>query len=98
MTPPDIEAGHRERTAQRIRLADLMVAGHPADAEPVQAETDARYRALTELRPVSAEEYRTIGRARVANDAWYAAYKVIAPGLAAYQRDGIETYTSTRLR
>ncbi|CAM5265974.1 MerR family transcriptional regulator [Streptomyces hirsutus] len=97
MTPEDVEAGQRERTAQMIRLAELMAAGHPADAEPVRAEIDAQYRALTHLRAVSAEEYRAIGRSCVDNDAWRAAYEAIAPGLAAYQRDAIEVYATTRL-
>ncbi|MFD8688700.1 MerR family transcriptional regulator [Streptomyces sp. NPDC059651] len=97
MTPQDIEAGQRERTAQMIRLAELMAAGHPADAEPVQAEVDARYRLLIQLRTVSAEEYRAIGRSCVDNSAWRAAYEAIAPGLAAYQRDAIEAYAATRL-
>jgi len=97
MTPEEVEAGQRERTAQMIRLAELLAAGLPADAEPVQAEIDAQYRALTELRAVSAEEYRAIGRSCVDNDAWRAAYEAITPGLAAYQRDAIEAYATTRL-
>ncbi|MGW7194710.1 MerR family transcriptional regulator [Streptomyces chryseus] len=97
MSQADADAGHRERTAQMIRLAELMAAGHPADAEPVQAEIDAQYRALTQLRAVSAEEYRAIGRSCVDNDAWRTAYEAIAPGLAAFQRDAIEAYATTRL-
>ncbi|WP_405628620.1 MerR family transcriptional regulator [Streptomyces sp. NBC_01174] len=97
MTPQDIEAGQRERTKQMILLADLMADGRPADAEPVQDRIDTQYRALTELRPVSAEEYRALGRSCVDNEAWRAAYEAIAPGLAAYQRDAIEAYVTTRL-
>ncbi|ALO11979.1 MerR family transcriptional regulator [Streptomyces venezuelae] len=97
MTPQDVEAGQRERTTQMILLAELMAAGHPADAEPVQARIDAQYRALSELRPVSADEYRAIGRSCVDNEAWRAAYETIAPGLAAYQRDAIEAYVTHRL-
>ncbi|MFD3517984.1 MerR family transcriptional regulator [Streptomyces sp. NPDC058657] len=97
MSQADADAGHRERTAQMIRLAELMAAGHPADAEPVQAEIDAQYRALTQLRAVSVEEYRAIGRACVDNDAWRTAYEAIAPGLSAYQRDAIEAYATTGL-
>lgn len=97
MTQDDADAGHRERTAQMIRLAELMTAGHRADAEPVQAEIDAQYRALAQLRTVSAEEYRAIGRSCVDNDAWRSAYESIAPGLAAYQRDAIEAYAISRL-
>lgn len=68
MSQADADTAHRERTAQMIRLAELMAAGHPADADPVQAETDAQYRALTELRAVSAEDYRAIGRSIVDNE------------------------------
>ncbi|MFF0739044.1 MerR family transcriptional regulator [Streptomyces sp. NPDC004111] len=97
MTPQDIEAGQRERTAQMILLAELMAAGHPADAAPVQAQIDTQYRAMTELRPVTAQEYRAIGRSCADNIAWHAAYEAIAPGLAAFQRDAIEVYVTTRL-
>ncbi|MFJ6512852.1 MerR family transcriptional regulator [Streptomyces sp. NPDC091406] len=97
MTPAEVEAGQRERTALMIRLAEHMAGGTPADAEPVQAEIDARYRALTSLAAVSAEEYRAIGRSCVENADWRAAYEAIAPGLAEYQRDAIEAYTVSRL-
>ncbi|WP_405844690.1 MerR family transcriptional regulator [Streptomyces platensis] len=97
MSEAEIEAGHRKRTAQMIRLAELLAAGIPADADPVQSEIDAQYRALAELRPASAEEYRAIGRSCVDNEQWHAAYETIAPGLAAYQRDAIEVYATTRL-
>ncbi|MFE9854690.1 MerR family transcriptional regulator [Streptomyces sp. NPDC005780] len=97
MTQGDADAGHRERTAQMIRLAELMAEGHGADAEPVLAEIDAQYRALAQLRTVSAEEYRAIGRSCVDNEVWRAAYEAIAPGLAAYQRDAIEAYTASGL-
>ncbi|MEV7948614.1 MerR family transcriptional regulator [Streptomyces microflavus] len=97
MSQADADAAHRERTVQMIRLAELMAAGHPAGADPVQAEIDAQYLALTELRAVSAEDYRAIGRSIVGNETWRAAYEAIAPGLAAYQRDAIEAYATTRL-
>ncbi|WP_406222423.1 MerR family transcriptional regulator [Streptomyces decoyicus] len=97
MSEAEIEAGHRERTAQMIRLGELLAAGTPADAEAVQAEVDAQYRALVELRAVSAQEYRAIGRSCVENEPWRAVYEAIAPGLAEYQRDAIEAYATTRL-
>lgn len=97
MSPHDVEAGQRERTARMVRLAELMAAGHPVDAEPVQSEIDAQYRTLIALRTVTVDEYRAMGRSCVDNDAWRAAYEAIAPGLAAYQRDAIETYATTRL-
>ncbi|MEU3716973.1 MerR family transcriptional regulator [Streptomyces californicus] len=92
MTPAEVEAGQRERTALMIRLAEHMAGGTPADAEPVQAEIDAQYRALNDLHVVSADEYRAVGRSCVENEEWRAAYETIAPGLAAYQRDAIEMY------
>ncbi|MEV0494964.1 MerR family transcriptional regulator [Streptomyces atratus] len=82
MSRAEIEAGHRERTAQMIRLAELPAAGTPAGAGPVQAEIDARYRALAELRAVSAAQDRAIGRSCVENEQWRAAYEAIAPGPA----------------
>ncbi|MFB6877581.1 MerR family transcriptional regulator [Streptomyces sp. NPDC056323] len=97
MSEAQIKAGHRERTAQMIRLAELLAAGVPADAGQVQAEIEAQHRALTGLRAVSAEEYRAIGRSCVENEQWRTAYEAIAPGLAAYQRDAIEAYVTTRL-
>ncbi|WP_445283540.1 MerR family transcriptional regulator [Streptomyces sp. DSM 118148] len=97
MSSHDVEAGQRERTAQMVRLAELMAAGHTVDAEPVQSEIDAQYRTLIELRTVTVDEYRAMGRSCVDNDAWRAAYEAIAPGLAAYQRDAIEAYAATRL-
>ncbi|MDF3300172.1 MerR family transcriptional regulator [Streptomyces tropicalis] len=97
MSPAEIEAGQRERTAWMIRLAELMTAGLPADAGPVQAEIDAQYRTLTALRHVSTDEYRAMGRSCVDNETWRTAYEAIAPGLAAYQHDAIEAYATSRL-
>ncbi|MET9879784.1 MerR family transcriptional regulator [Actinacidiphila glaucinigra] len=97
MSQADADAAHRERTAQMIRLAELMGAGRPVDADPVQAEIDTQYRALTELRAVSAEDFRAIARSIVDNETWRAAYEAIAPGLAAYQRDAMVAYATTRL-
>ncbi|MFD7667616.1 MerR family transcriptional regulator [Streptomyces sp. NPDC059788] len=97
MSPHDVEAGQRERTAQMVRLAELMTSGHRVDTDPVQSEIDAQYRALTALRTVTVDEYRALGRSCVDNDAWRAAYEAITPGLAAYQRDAIEAYATSRL-
>ncbi|MFB7785603.1 TipAS antibiotic-recognition domain-containing protein [Streptomyces vinaceus] len=97
MSQADADAAHHERTARMIRLAELTAAGHPADADPIQAEIDAQYRALTALRAVSAEDYRAIGRSVVETETWRAAYEAIARGLAAYQRDAIEAFATTRL-
>lgn len=91
-----IEAGHRERTAQMIRLAELMAAGEQADAAVVQTEIEAQYQALTALRAVSGEEFRAIGRSCAENEQWRSAYEAITSGLAAYQRDAIDAYVTSR--
>ncbi|MFI8458947.1 MerR family transcriptional regulator [Kitasatospora sp. NPDC085464] len=97
MSPEEIEAGQRERTARMIHLAELLAAGHPADAEPVQSTIDEEYRMLGTLRPVPVEEYLAIARSCTENDRWSAAYEAIAPGLAAYQRAAMEAYAAARL-
>ncbi|AVV41538.1 MerR family transcriptional regulator [Streptomyces sp. P3] len=97
MSQAGADAAHRERTAQMIRLAELLAAGQPADAAPVQAEIDAQYRALAELRAVSAEDYRALARSIVDNETWRAAYEAITPGLAEYQRDAMVANSATRL-
>ncbi|WP_380284442.1 MerR family transcriptional regulator [Kitasatospora purpeofusca] len=94
LSPEEVEAGQRERTALMIRLAELMAAGLPVDAEAVQAEIAAQYRALTSIQPVSPADFRAMGQACVENEPWRAAYESIAPGLAEYQRDAIEAYAA----
>ncbi|MFH8612971.1 MerR family transcriptional regulator [Streptomyces sp. NPDC018029] len=98
LSEAEIEADERERTAQMIRLAELLAAGLPADADAVQAEIDTQYRTLARIRAATADEYRAIGRSCVENEHWHAVYESIAPGLAAYQRAAIEAYAATRLR
>ncbi|MBD0691323.1 MerR family transcriptional regulator [Streptomyces sp. CBMA123] len=97
MTPAEIEAGQRERTARMVRLAELLAAGHPADAEPTQCMIDEEYRMLSGLRTVSPEEYLAIARSCTENEQWHAAYEAITPGLAAYQRAAMEAYAAARL-
>ncbi|MFJ6384348.1 MerR family transcriptional regulator [Kitasatospora sp. NPDC092039] len=97
MTPAEIEAGQRERTARMIHLAELMAAGHPADAEPVQSAIDEEYRLLGTLRSVPTGEYLAIARSCTENERWSAAYEAVAPGLAAYQRAAMEAYAAARL-
>ncbi|MFD0277441.1 MerR family transcriptional regulator [Kitasatospora sp. NPDC127111] len=97
MTPEEIEQGQRERTAQMIRLAELMVAGTPADDPAVLVEVAAQYRAMAQVHVMGAEEFAAIGEACVADERWRAAYEQIAAGLAEYQRDAIVAYADTRL-
>ncbi|MFB1047565.1 MerR family transcriptional regulator [Streptomyces chrestomyceticus] len=98
MSEAEREADERERTAQMIRLAELLAAGLPVDADAVQAEIDTQYRTLARIRPATAEEYRAIGRTCVENEHWHAVYEAIAQGLATYQRAAIDAYATTRLR
>lgn len=97
MSDAEIEAGQRERTAQMIRLAELLMAGTPHDADAVQTEIHAQYRALSAVRAVTAAEFRAIGRSCVGDEEWRAAYDAITPGLPEYQRDAILTYSMNRL-
>ncbi|MEU6970671.1 MerR family transcriptional regulator [Kitasatospora aureofaciens] len=97
MTPAEIEAGQRERTARMVRLAELMAAGHPADAEPVQHMIDEEYQLLSGLRTVAVADYLAIARSCTENEQWSAAYEAIAAGLADYQRAAMETYAAARL-
>ncbi|MET9052364.1 MerR family transcriptional regulator [Streptomyces bacillaris] len=97
MSPAEAEAGQRERTAQLIRLAELMAAGADAGSDAVLDEIDGQYRSLTALSPVSADEFRAIGRSCVDDEQWRDAYESIAPGLAAYQCAAIEAYAAGRL-
>ncbi|GAB7186351.1 helix-turn-helix (HTH) TipAL, Mta, and SkgA transcription regulators N-terminal domain-containing protein [Kitasatospora sp. Ki12] len=97
MSPEEVEAGQRERTARMIRLAEQMAAGHPADAEPVQTMIDEEYRLLGAVRSVPTEEYLAIARSCTDHEQWSAAYEAIAPGLAAYQRAAMEAYAAARL-
>ncbi|MEI5101775.1 MerR family transcriptional regulator [Streptomyces sp. PmtG] len=98
LSEAELKANERERTAQLVRLAELMAAGLPADSGAVQAEIHAQYRTLARIRVATAEEYRAIGRSCVENEHWYAAYESITPGLAEFQRDAVEAYAATRLR
>ncbi|KJS56766.1 MerR family transcriptional regulator [Streptomyces rubellomurinus] len=113
MSPAEIEAGQRERTARMVRLAELMAAGRPADAGPVQDMIDEEYRLLGALRSgagtgpvagpaaapvaVPVTEYLAIARSCTENEQWRAAYEAIAPGLAAYQRAAMEAYAAAAL-
>ncbi|MER7846443.1 MerR family transcriptional regulator [Kitasatospora sp. NPDC096077] len=97
MTPTEIEAGQRERTARMVRLAELMASGQSADAEPTQHMIDEEYQLLSGLRTVPVEEYLAIARSCTENEQWSAAYEAIAPGLAAYQRAAMEAYAAARL-
>ncbi|MFB9367971.1 MerR family transcriptional regulator [Kitasatospora albolonga] len=94
MDPAEVERGQRERTAVMIRLAELMEAGVPVADAAVQAEVDAQFRSLTELHPVTADEFRAMGRACVRQPKWRAAHEAIAPGLAEYQQAAIELYAA----
>ncbi|MGR7002149.1 hypothetical protein ACU686_35925 [Yinghuangia aomiensis] len=99
MTQADADEGPpRTHRADDPPQAELMVAGHPADAAPVQAEMDAQHRLLAEMRAVLRRRVprhrpRLRGQRSPASpptsrspQAWP----------AAYQRDAIQTYATAQ--
>lgn len=68
--------------------------------DEVEALRGHRRRLVAEwdrLDALAAIVVRAIGRSCVENEQWRAAYEVIAPGLAAYQRDAVAAYATSRL-
>ncbi|MFL3870168.1 MerR family transcriptional regulator [Streptomyces griseobrunneus] len=81
-----------------VGLPELMAAGADAGSDAVLDEADGQYRSLTGLSPVSADEFRAIGRSCVDDEQWRDAYESIAPGLAAYQCAAFEAYVRAGCR
>ncbi|WP_406100238.1 MerR family transcriptional regulator [Streptomyces sp. NBC_01013] len=97
MTDADQEAWQREATAQMVRLAELMVAGTPADDPAVQSEMEAHYQGVCRFWTPNAEAYRGLGRTYVDDPRMRENFDRIAVGLAAYQRDAMVVYAEARL-
>ena len=96
-TPEQLEAGQREMTASMIRMAELMVAGTPADDPVVQEEVDRHYRWVATFWAPDAAAYAALGRMYVDDERFRANYERIAEGLAEYQRDAMAAYAAARL-
>ncbi|HLH58262.1 MAG TPA: MerR family transcriptional regulator [Streptosporangiaceae bacterium] len=96
-TPEQLEAGQREMTARMIRMAELMVAGKPADDPEVQAEVEWHYRSVRQFWTPDAAAYACLGQMYVDDERFRDNYEKIAEGLAAYQRDAMAVYARERL-
>ena len=96
-TPEQLEAGQQEMTASMIRMAELMVAGTPADDPVVQEEVDRHYRSVARFWTPDAAAYTALGRMYVDDERFRANYERVAEGLTEYQRDAMAAYAAARL-
>lgn len=97
-TPEQMGAEQRENTARMIRMAELMVAGVPADDPSTQEEVDRHYRSVARFWTPSADAFIHLGRMYADDARFRTNYDRIAEGLAEYQRDAMAAYTEARLR
>lgn len=97
-TPEQMEAEQREMTARMIRMAELMVAGVPADDALTQDQVDWHYRSVARFWTPDADAFIHLGRMYVDDPRFRANYEQIAAGLAEYQRDAMAAYAEARLR
>ena len=97
LTAQDTERMQRAQTASIIRMAELMVAGTDVADPVVQAEIDAAYRTVCQMWTPDAAAFTNLGQMYVDDPRFTATYDAIAPGLAAYFRDGMARYADTRL-
>jgi len=96
-TPEQLEVEQREMTARMIRMAELMVAGVPADAPAAQDEVDWHFRSVARLWTPDAAAYTHMGQMYVDDERFRSNYEQIADGLAEYQRDAMAAYARERL-
>ncbi len=97
-TPAQMGAEQREMTARMIRMAELMVAGVPADDPATQEEVDWHYRSVARLWTPNADAFSHLGRMYADDERFRSNYDRIADGLAGYQRDAMAAYAEARLR
>jgi DNA-binding transcriptional MerR regulator len=96
-TPEQTEAMQREMTQHIIRMAELMVAGTPADDPAVLDELDWHYRHVSAFWTPSAAAYANLGQMYVDDERFANNYERVATGLAAYTRDAMAAYAAARL-
>jgi len=96
-TPEQMAVEQREMTARMIRMAELMVAGAPADDPAVQEEVDRQYRSLSRFWTPDAAAYIALGQMYVDDARFRATYGRVAEGLPEYQRDAMAAYARARL-
>jgi DNA-binding transcriptional MerR regulator len=97
LSPETAEQWQREATARMIRLADLMTAGTPFDAPPVQTEIAAHYEDVCHFWTPNADAYKTLATTYVDDPRFRADFDRVAPGLAEYTRAAMVAYAEARL-
>jgi len=97
-TAEQMDAEQREMTARMIRMAELMVAGVPADDPSTEEEVDWHYRSVARFWTPSADAFIHLGRMYADDARFRANYDRVAEGLAEYQRDAMAAYAEARLR
>jgi len=91
-TAEQMEVEQREMTARMIRMAELMVAGVPADAPAAQDEVDWHFRSVARFWTPNAAGFTQLGRMNVDDERFRSNYERIAGGLAEFQRDAMAAY------
>ncbi len=97
LSSEDTERMQREQTAAMIRMAEFMTAGKHVGDAAVQAEVDAAYQAICQMWTPNAVAFKNLGQMYVDDPRFIATFDQIAPGLADYYRDAMDTYADTRL-
>jgi DNA-binding transcriptional MerR regulator len=97
LSPADVERMQRETTAQIVRMAELREAGTPVDAPQVQEEIATLHASISRMWTPDAAAFTALGRMYVDDERFRATYDRVSPGVAAYFRDAMAVYASTRL-
>ena len=97
-SPDQMDAAQREMTVRMIRMAELMVAGVPADDPATHEEVDWQYRSVARFWTPNADAFIHLGRMYVDDERFRSNYERIADGLAEYHRDAMAAYAGARLR
>ncbi len=96
LSSEDTERMQREQTAAMIRMAEFMTAGKHVGDAAVQAEVDAAYQAICQMWTPNAVAFKNLGQMYVDDPRFIATFDQIAPGLADYYRDAMDTYADTK--
>lgn len=97
MSEDDKAALKDEYVAEMHRMAALMAAGEPVEADAVQREIGALHARVATMWTPTAQAFAGLGATYVDDDRFRVVYERVAPGLAAYYRDAMTHYAATRL-
>ena len=97
LTADEVLSMQQQMSACLVRMAELMIAGKPADDPAVQAEIDNHYRWVSRFWIPDAEAYVGLGRMYTEDERFRDYFEHVADGLAAYQRDAMAAYARDRL-